>query len=284
MNNNLLKIIGCSLISAIIFGSFYIFKYKEKSKKINISNYFYKNISKSSKEIALLYFDDFNLDYQAFHVACAVEQNVNILLQIIEQCNININKTNIKGNDGFMIACCNNRNLQVVQFLAAFPNQDIHKKNLYRRNAFLLACQFNDNLQIIKFLAELYDLLDVNKNAIYKMNAIYLACENNNNLNVMKYLVEITNIYQINIYRPILYACQKHKTNEIILYLIEDFKIYIMELNFFKKKCSYIVNESNRIFLIKNIKKSNYTVYTNMTEYIRKNQIKIYNKIKLLNN
>ena len=236
--NNFTKIIVCSLKSAITFGSFYIFKLIDKNIKINISNYFYKNLEKLRDERPFLYLEGFNLEYRAFYVACAVEQNVNILLQIIQQCNIDINKTDMKGNDGFIIACCKNRNLQIIQFLATFPNQDIHKKNIYQNNAFSLACEFNDNLKIIQFLAEIYDFLNVNKNNSYKINAIHLAC-NNNNINVIKYLVEITNLYLKSVSRQLFNACFINKNLEIMLYLIEDLRINITELNFYKKIRKY---------------------------------------------
>ena len=284
MNNNLLKIIGYSLISSIIFGSFYIFKFKDKRKKINIFDYYEKNFEKLSNESTFLNFEGCNLEYRAFYVACAVEHNVNILSQIIEQCNININQTNVKGNDGFMIACCNNINLHIIQFLASFPNQDIIKKNINLRDAFSLACQYNDNLQIIKFLAEMYNLLDVNKNNIYKMSAIIFACENKNNINFIKYLIEITNIYQIkfSLFNRLFDVLIKNKNLEIMLYLIEDLKINITEFNFFKKICKYISSEEKRLYYIQNLKKSNYIVYTNIIENITNNQKKIYDKIKFL--
>ena len=78
---------------------------------------------------------------------------VSILLEKAEEHKIDLAKTDVKGNNGFMIACKHNSDKVVAILLEQnenLPMLDIHKMNQSDQNGFMLACENNKSDKVLK--------------------------------------------------------------------------------------------------------------------------------------
>ena len=90
---------------------------------------------------------------------------VQILLEKAEDHRIDLAKTDVKGNNGFMIACKHNSDKVVAILLEQIENLpmlDIHKMNKSDQNGFMLACENNKSDKVLKMMFD--------KNLTFKFN------------------------------------------------------------------------------------------------------------------
>jgi hypothetical protein len=170
-----------------------------------------------------------------FLVICGFNSNLEIIKYLIENQKMNINHTDIYGNNCLTMACLKNTNLEIIRYLIEGQKMNINHANNNRNNCLTLACWGNTNLEIIRYLIE-EQKMNINHANTNRGNCLTMACWRNTNLEIIKYLIENQkmNINHVNNYgnNCLILACRNNTNPEVIKYLIEntDKKITIKDM------------------------------------------------------
>ena len=125
------------------------------------------------------------------------------ILEKAEEHSIDLTKTDVKGNNGFMIACKHNSDKVVAilqEQIENLPMLDIHKMNKSDQNGFMLACENNsDKVLKIMFDKNSTFKFDFNATDINRRSGFILAAINKRNLKAVKVILANYQNHDINI-------------------------------------------------------------------------------------
>jgi ankyrin repeat protein len=148
--------------------------------------------------------------------------------RLVENKEVDVNKTNEKSESSFLIAC-EKGNLEIVRFLIKNPDVDLNQSDINHATPFLSACYFN-HLELVRFLLE-NEKIDVNKAMIDGSTPLSVACQrehlelvklllNNKRINIKTKLKNGISLFTL--------ACTT-KNYELIKVLLNDMRIDINE-------------------------------------------------------
>jgi len=193
------------------------------------------------KEMPLITNTDLKWRYIYFHLMCAFQHNLGLIVSLVNRTGIDLSKLTISDHRRLVSACQISTNLDVIRYVVKVckinfnPSQSDHWGN----NFLMSVCQKNANPEVVEYF------MDINKMYINHVNyngdnCLTLACKENPNLGVIKYLIHgykmDVNHRNNNSETCLMSAC-RNNTLEIIQYLVEEIGMDVNQVNAWNNSC-----------------------------------------------